>query len=155
MSSGVSVFAGALSGVGVGDALEPAVGVAFKTGNAFFIGWWECGSAKETPAKATKTARIAVDSTPAFIRAAKGQRRFLAIMVAIFGGFKAEFSGRVFLAFPGKQRTPASGGKLAGVQVCGSEDMLPDLASASAKWNPRKIDLRKRPRRVFCGCPLS
>jgi Zn-dependent protease len=89
MSSGVCIFLGVLLGVGVGDGLGAAVGVGVDTGT-FFLGWWGFGSAKETPAKATKTARIAADSTLAFIR--KGRRRFSAILVAIIGGFKAEFS---------------------------------------------------------------
>jgi hypothetical protein len=57
---------GVLPGVGVGDGLDAAVGVGVDTGRAFFIGWWECGSAKETPEKATKTVRIAADWTLAF-----------------------------------------------------------------------------------------
>jgi hypothetical protein len=92
MSSGVSIFAGVLLGAGVGDGLDAAVGVGVDPGDAFFIGWWECGSAKETPAQATKTARVAADWTLAFTMAAKGRRRFLAIMAAIIGGFKTEFS---------------------------------------------------------------
>jgi hypothetical protein len=92
MSSGVSVFGGVLLGVGVGDGLDAVVGVGVDPGDAFFIGWWEYGSAKETPAQATKTARVAADWTLAFTMAAKGRRRFLAIMVAIFGAFKAEFT---------------------------------------------------------------
>src|SRR5258708_863453 len=98
MSSGVSVFAGVPPGVGIGDGLDAAVGVGVDTCTSLFIAWWECGSAKETPAKATRTARIAADSTLAFIMAAKGHGRFLATMVAIIGGFKAGFSlGGVFL----------------------------------------------------------
>ena len=93
MSSGVSVFVGLATGVGVAEGLDAAVGVGVDTGRAFFIGWWERGSAKENPAKATKSARIAADRTLAFIMAAKGRRRFLAIMVAIIGGFRAGFSG--------------------------------------------------------------
>jgi len=81
---------------------------------------------------------------------AKGHRRFLAIMVAIFGGFKAEFSGRgKFYYLPRKQRTPTSGGKLVGVQLCGAEDMRPDLVFSTAKWNPRKNRLPKMPQAAF------
>jgi hypothetical protein len=75
MSSGVCIFLGVLLGVGVGDGLGAAVGVGVDTGT-FFLGWWRFGSAKETPAKATKTARIAADSTLAFIRAAKAAGGF-------------------------------------------------------------------------------
>ena len=92
MSSGVSVFVGVALGVGVAEGFDAAVGDGVDTGRTFFIGWWECGSAKETPAKASKSARIAADSTLAFIMAAKGRRRFSAIIVAIIGGFKAGFS---------------------------------------------------------------
>ena len=42
------------------------------------------------------------------------------------------------MVLPRKERTPTSGGKLVGVQVCGSEDMSPDLAFSSTKWTPRK-----------------
>jgi hypothetical protein len=77
-------------------------------------------------------------------------------MVAIIGGFKPGFSSRAICHLPRKQRTPTSGGKLVGVQVCGGEDMRPDLASASAKWNPRKTRPPKIPQdSFFCGCPLS
>jgi hypothetical protein len=68
------------------------VWVGVDSSNAFFVGWWEWGSAKETPEKATKTTRIAADWTFA-LRQQKARRRFLAIMVAIFGGFKSRFSG--------------------------------------------------------------
>jgi hypothetical protein len=37
------------------------------------------------------------------------------------------------MVLPRKERTPTSGGKLVGVQICVPEDMPPDLASASAK----------------------
>ena len=131
MSSGVSIFPGVLPGVGVADGLDAAVGVGVDTGDAFFIGLWECGSAKETPAQATKTARVAADWTLAFNMAARGHRRFLAIMVAIFGGFEAEFSGlaaenlsdcpdQACRRDPGNgiagkaKKTPTSGGKLVG-----------------------------------------
>jgi hypothetical protein len=73
MSSGVCIFVGVLLGVGVGDGLGAAVGVGVDTGT-FFLGWWGLGSAKEIPAKATKTARIAADSTLAFIRTADSKR---------------------------------------------------------------------------------
>jgi hypothetical protein len=48
-----------------------------------------------------------------------------------------------------KQRTPISGGKLVGVLVCGRKDMSPDLACASAKWNPRKNRLPKMSQDAF------
>jgi hypothetical protein len=53
------------------------------------------------------------------------------------------------MTLPRKRRTPTSGGKLAGVQVCGLEDMPPDLASASAEWNSRKNRLPKLPQDAF------
>ena len=87
-------------------------------------------------------------------------------MVAIIGGFKAEFSGLAAknladlprtgffdptlpMILPEKQRTPTSGRKLAGVLVCGRKDMSPDLAFSSAKWNPRKNRLPICPRMRF------
>ena len=70
-------------------------------------------------------------------------------MVAIFGGFNVEFSGRAILPLPRKERTPTSGGKLVGVQVCGPEDMPPDLASASAKWKVPQNRLPKMPQDPF------
>lgn len=105
MSSGVSIFPGALLGVGIGDGLDAAaVGVGVDPGDAFFIGWWECGSAKETPTQATKTARVAADWNLAFTMAAKGRRRFLAIIVAIFGVSKAGFRSLLIYRRAEKQK---------------------------------------------------
>jgi len=71
-------------------------------------------------------------------------------MLLTIGGFKAEFSGQgKFYHLPRKQRTPTSGGKLVGVQVCGGEDMRPDLAFSSTKWKPRKNRLLKMPQDAF------
>jgi len=69
--------------------------------------------------------------------------------------FNARFGHSwVGIAPKNKERLPA--GELIGVLVCGPEDMRPDLASASAKWNPRKNRLLKMPQDAFsCGCPLS
>jgi hypothetical protein len=53
------------------------------------------------------------------------------------------------MVLPRKQRTPTSGGKLVGVLVCGGEDMRPDLAFSSTKWNPRKNRLLKMPQDAF------
>ncbi len=97
----------------------------------------------------------------------KSPRKVLAIMVVIFGGFKAEFSGSAaknlsdcrksglsrpgpcLMALPEKQRTPTSGRILAGVLVCRRKDMSLDLAFSSAKWKPRKNQLPKMPQDAF------
>jgi hypothetical protein len=53
------------------------------------------------------------------------------------------------MVLPRNERTPTSGGKLVGVLVCDGEDMRPDLASSSAKWNPPKNRLPKMPKDMF------
>src|SRR3977135_4369236 len=40
----------------------------------------------------------------------EGHRRFLTIMVAIFGSFKTKFSGRAILPLPRKTKSPAIDG---------------------------------------------